>query len=124
MTERAVIDIETVEMPVRVDAPLEPTTPILPSEALRLGRLLFPTKSIGKWFRLGGACALGAIHAGWYGKAPLDHTNWDSRTLRRLEAFGIDRPVADVGCHLFDEAEDRGEDGDAAVLAYLESLGL
>ena len=48
-----------------ITAPAEPTTPIRPSEALRLGRLLYPLPLAGDLTDgVHSACALGAIAAG------------------------------------------------------------
>ena len=45
-------------------APVEVVTPIKPSEALRLGRLIRPEKCTGSWTRGdNAACALGAMEA-------------------------------------------------------------
>jgi hypothetical protein len=96
-------------------APLEEVTPIRPSEALRLGRLVRPEKCTGSWTRGdNAACALGAMEAGW-DIGPND-------TCDRLTALGVDW-YSDIAM-LFDPAEREGRDGDAAVLAYLESRGL
>lgn len=46
--------------------PLEPTTPIKPSEALRLGRLVRPRRAKGALFRgKYAACAVGAMALGY-----------------------------------------------------------
>lgn len=58
--------IETIAAPTVA----EPTTPIKPSEALRLGRLIRPERSTGKLFAGdSAACALGAIKVG-FGEPP------------------------------------------------------
>jgi hypothetical protein len=47
-------------------APVETVTPIKPSEALRLGRVLMPREVAGDYFDgLDGACAIGAMAVGW-----------------------------------------------------------
>ena len=112
-------------------APVEVVTPIKPSEALRLGRLRFPVRVDGYWFdpdNKAAACALGAMHAGWFGNPTWDFDTWDfdiydNETMRRLNDLGIAEPEEEIGCR-FDNAEWDSEDGDAAVLAYLEERGL
>jgi hypothetical protein len=96
-------------------APVETVTPIKPSEALRLGRLLRPVKCTGSWTHGdNAACALGAMDIGW-GFGP-------NGTCDYLTLLGIDW-YSDIAM-LFDPTEREGRDGDAAVLAYLESRGL
>lgn len=102
---------------------LEPRTPIKPSEALRLGRLIRPLDNPrGEWFgRDGSACALGAITIGWGGAPGFGESHIDYMTLNQLERYGID-PFDDIADR-YDENVFDGR-GDAAVLAYLESRGL
>ena len=105
----------------------ETVTPIKPSEALRLGRLLYPIQNRrGQWFGIDepSACALGAIHAGWTGGNVVDCGIYDQSTTARLQALGIDHPSDAIGCDLFDPIARDGGDGDVAVLAYLEARGL
>lgn len=60
--------IDTTAIP----AVAEPTSPIKPSEALRLGRLIRPVRIENEFYEgRTGACALGAIATG-YGEGPLD----------------------------------------------------
>lgn len=112
----------TIEM--MPEAPvLEPTTPIKPSEALRLGRLIRPIHCMGVEF-LGedSACAIGAIHIGWGGTP--DEYNSSPETYSRLRKLGIRSPISTIGQNIYDIEEYAGRDGDAAVLAYFESRGL
>ena len=108
--------------PVVEPAPVEVVTPVKPSEALRLGRLVYPEHITGL-FTDGerAACALGAMCAGW--GIPLTHHigggNWPGVDAR----FG-DGSTSMAVATRFDEAERLGLDGDAVVLAYLEGLGL
>ena len=106
--------IETLEAPVT--APLETVTPIKPSEALRLGRLEYPEHTPHTYRFASGACAVGAMAAGWgLGiSAAEDH----------LEDIADDGNFPAEIEDIFDTAENDGRDGDAAVLAYLESRGL
>ena len=115
----------TVETAAPVTAPVEVVTPIKPSEALRLGRLIRPTHATGAWFRdEKSACALGAIHIGW-GGTPGDWHGSEMETWQRLRnALRGGDPTMVLGAGIFDEAEHDGRDGDAAVLAYFEERGL
>jgi hypothetical protein len=96
------------------DAPVETVTPIKPSEALRLGRLIRPEHVTASMFDgERGACALGAMIIGW----DIRPNQLDAR----LASFGVS--WCDIA-YPFDEAEAAGTDGDAVVLASLEGRGL
>jgi hypothetical protein len=114
--------------------PLEPTTPIKPSEALRLGRLVRPERcSVTMFDAYHGACALGAMAVG-LGFDPRQVSAEDNAYQFVADKFGWTLETSDEGdppdgsvsaiWSRFDRAENRGNDGDAAVLAYLEGLGL
>lgn len=106
-----------IETQTPVTAPLETVTPIKPSEALRLGRLEYPEHIAGVY--LAGnkaACAIGAIAAGWGLRI--------AAAERMLEDLAKNGRFASELAVIFDGAENDGRDGDAAVLAYLESRGL
>lgn len=123
--------VETIPTTV----PAEPTTPIRPSEALRLGRLIRPIEAeVGETLYAGRkrACALGAMALG-YGFDPKGHEPTDAYGVVADHAglsydhddseFGGDGTLKSVWAR-FDEARAEGQSGDAAVLAYLESRGL
>ena len=97
-------------------APVETVTPIKPSEALRLGRLVRPVQSYLWLEDDNGACACGAIATGW------GFGDWSGReeVLERLHALGVDAYGGVVRAYLAGRY-DADSDGDAAVLAYLES---
>lgn len=116
----------TTETLASAAVPTETVTPIKPSEALRLGRLLEPRRASGNAFSDAGACALGAIHLGWGGDRNDDiDTRYDLTMAPLWAMLGTDcSPARVIGQEIFDEAEHDGRDGDAAVLAYLESRGL
>ena len=101
-----------------VTTPLEPTTPIKPSEALRLGRLVRPLRTPYEALHGDdGACANGAMAIGW-GYAGDSDIGAFMFAKARLDHY-------DIGVWaMFDAVENRGEDGDAAVLAFLEERGL
>ena len=101
-------------------APTETVTPIKPSEALRLGRLIAPRYVIGQFFAEGAACALGAMARGWGYDGDSDHAGY--QFVRERLPLDV-RPMSEIGC-LFDRSVIRGEDGDSAVLAFLEERGL
>lgn len=104
-------------------APVEVVTPIKPSEALRLGRLVRPLHVNAFWFDgEASACALGAMHVGWGGDVN-EYGLPEPATVARLMALGIADPDDILG-NIFDDAERFGADGDAAVLAYLAERGL
>lgn len=105
----------------------EVTTPIKPSEALRLGRLTRPVRLTNGQFQSGmdGACALGAIHAG------LGLDPWDSGDqmawIKVLGQVPGDCPMGcDVSIFLRGIAHLNDEHlwSDAQIGAWLESLGL
>lgn len=59
----------------------EPDRPLKPSEALRLGRLRYPFRTEGKFYDgYSGACALGAIAAG-YGLRGADDSGYYAEAL-------------------------------------------
>lgn len=101
--------------------PAEPTTPIKPSEAIRLGRLIRPVPCSG--YAIGGAneaCALGAMALGWGGQED-DDAAWDL-AWDRLHDLGVD--PRDIW-QPFDAAVwAKDPDPDAAAVALLESRGL
>lgn len=105
----------------------EVTTPIKPSEALRLGRLTRPVRLTDGGFQLGddAACALGAIHAG-YG---LDYHDNDDRMAwgRVLDRFPTQCPMGcDVSVFLRGIAHLNDEHlwSDDQIADYLRGLGL
>lgn len=109
------IDIET--LPARVDTPSERTTPIRPSEAIRLGCLLAPVQSFGAYMDgEGTACASRAMHLGGLRtKADFDAVGW-----RRLGCPVEDHPSpGNVMAHLNDDHRWTRE----AIADWLESVG-
>ena len=116
----------SVQTEARPVTPQEPMTPIKPSEALRLGRLIRPTEVAGRMF-LGddAACANGAIALGLGYRGPLstgtEHCDGDTPVYLFLVS---ERVPAGAILVENDTAVGRGESGDAAVLAYLEERGL
>jgi len=101
----------------------EPTTPIKPSEALRLGRLQFPVPLRGRLFGVDGdtACAYGAIMAGYGdlemapvlgGGDEVDCPAWACRDLRLA--------VEQVVVHL----NDFHGWTDDQIVGWLEGIGL
>lgn len=101
-------------------APIEVTTPITPSEALRLGRLIRPVHGQGTCFSgTDTACAIGAIALGWGYDGPLDESV-GHRAYPFVKAHGLDAgPIWSIN----DEAIEDGRDPDGAVLDYLARLG-
>lgn len=103
--------------------PVETTTPIKPSEALRLGRLTRPVHAHFAYLKgSDAACAVGAIHIGFGGNDSTSGSTfgipndlWD--TVTRFPEWG-------TVSEMYEAAEDRGKDGDAVVLAWLEEKGL
>lgn len=121
---------ETLTRPETRPATLEPTTPIRPSEALRLGRLVRPVEAepfetlFGEPNR---ACALGAMAVGYgfdpsHGEPTLAYNLVAGRTGWSFDDLPDDSLKAVWS--RFDEARMDGRSGDAAVLAYLEARGL
>lgn len=69
--------LETRTAPSIKPAPVETVTPIKPSEAIRLGRLLVPARSVGALTRrvqgtVVAACALGAMAVGFGASSDRD----------------------------------------------------
>jgi hypothetical protein len=113
--------------------PVEPTTPILPSEAIRLGCLIAPVQ--GDWWfdNQGRACANGAMAIGF---------GWDPESKRHALDFiyPVSDPLGNVfgcpeqgtatcaGSHPLYEAiwhlNDTHEWSRERIAAYLESRGL
>ena len=109
--------------PVVEPAPVEVVTEIGPREALRLGRLVYPRHGRGELVSDDGACAIGAMLAGW-GVDPRRHNDDYGVPYKLLRQHGIAQHRVSRLWAMYDSAERRGRDGDAAVLAYLEGLGL
>lgn len=109
----------TIETAAPVSAPVEEVTPIKPSEALRLGRLVRPYESPGVLFADGiAACAIGAMAVGY---------GWHEANPRSdSEVYEFVREHSGVVPWLIADAFDDAPDGlrDAAVLLLLESRGL
>jgi hypothetical protein len=101
-----------------VGVPAEPTTPIKPSEALRLGRLVRPVQVFGH-FRDGllGACAYSAMAIGADGNYEL----FDQLPkFPRCPACGNGYSGAGMILHFNDDHKW----SDDQIVAWLESLGL
>jgi hypothetical protein len=118
------IEVETIPVPV------EPTTPIKPSEALRLGRLVRPLETEGAlWDGTDKACALGAMALGygWDGPTPSIYEFDDDDTADIIESaylFVEERSgITPQTVWFINDHAERGK-RDAAVLAYLEARGL
>jgi len=135
--------VDTIAAPTA--APVEAVTPIKPSEALRLGRVLYPVEGFVTCFGPEGshqACAIGAMAAG-FGSADRGLMPYTTVT-RRLMDFGrsfaeANRIVDDVW-HINDAFAHRGPSirerfrawrtgaprptATREVAAYLEGLGL
>lgn len=120
------------QTPQEEPRPLEPVTPILPSEALRLGRLTRPRKvNCNTFYESVGACALGAMAIGYGMPDPGDVGRNSSLELDHA-AYGVVAEAAFGGnithpdfarvWRLNDSTSDA--DGDAAVLAYLRERSL
>ena len=108
-------------------APVETVTPIKPSEALRLGRLIRPVEAEGYLFQDGiEACAVGAMALGYGYDGPTD--NYRECGERGEAAYALVEARTGISAaRIFtinDAAIEEGQSGDAAVLAYLESRGL
>jgi hypothetical protein len=115
-----------IETAAPVSVPFEPTTPIKPSEALRLGRLIVPTSKGGTPFsKAGEACAIGAMYVGYGGEPHTVHPGVRG-TCRNC--MGVYRAVSDRlprgvrAVDVFLAHDFHG--GDEAVLDLLESRGL
>lgn len=114
----------------------EVTTPIKPSEALRLGRLTRPNYTEARlWSGETGACALGAIleGIGWGGGS--QSTGYTLIQERFPILYQRDNGCPDPDCHaptlagplLLDTTYHLNDDhhwSDAQIGAWLESLGL
>lgn len=127
-----------VRTPVTPETPAvmpERVTPLLPSEALELGRLMRPRRLIGALFsREDGACALGAM------AAAVGSDGYPTREMPGLETrWWVPCPVFRCPSEMFATAVARGtakvysivwhlndwhEWSDAAIGAYLRELGL
>jgi len=109
-----------------VTAPIETVTPIKPSEALRLGRLVRPLRIEGRLFRgTNGACALGAIAVGF----GWPDAGLNERLSRRSEAAiyeFIERQFPDAGRYWVDHISLSNDSGysDKDILLSLEAAGL
>lgn len=112
--------LDLVESPA---TPVETVTDIKPSEALRLGRLVRPKRRAASWFwGKHAACALGAIHIGWGGD-PDDKESLHATSERLRAMLGDESPDFAIG-GTFDYAQQRRQNGDEAVLKFLEEKGL
>lgn len=119
--------IEVKEAPVQI--PQEPTTPIKPSEALRLGRLLAPRQTAGVLSDgAGGACAIGAMLIGWGDMDPSFNFFADAGKFSSSYYGAFRKRVPGMSTSsvysLFDFEASRGRDGDGPVLRFLEAQGL
>ncbi len=103
----ALVTSPTTTLPA-VGVPAETTTPMKPSTALRLGRLIRPRRTLGTgWDGEDGACAVGAISAGY---------GFD-------DAYGaLSLLVPHSAMTIFHN--DIDEWSDDQIVAWLESLGL
>lgn len=101
----------------------ERVSPVKPSEALRLGRLLYPVRIEGH-FRdeHGGACALGAIAAGMNLEA-VYATHWHKWTYS-LPCPACGRLPTEGSLHVIAHLNDDHHWSDDQIVAYLEGLGL
>lgn len=125
---------------IRVPSPVETVTPIKPSEALRLGRLIRPVQGETHCFSGStAACAVGAMALGygWNDPGTVDEEDYPASQDKPVYAFVAEHSglsLADAahpgGTPLYavwsrnDDAISAGRDPDAAVLAYLAERGL
>jgi hypothetical protein len=100
-----------------VTAPIETVTPLKPSEALRLGRLVYPKQCKGVEVGSDGvsACATGAMLAGG-----LARINWPDRRFR-CPVCGMTMTFWGVVALCLNDIHDWS---DAQIASWLESLGL
>jgi hypothetical protein len=112
-----------VEAPVR-PAPVEPTTPIKPSEALRLGRLIRPKHAPCSLFEDDdAACAVGAMVVGW-GFSGDDTVAGYQFAREKLGSFGLGWVSLSLEYDTLAWLGKDGPAGDQAVLDYLAERGL
>lgn len=106
---------DVIETLPAVGVPAEPTTPILPSQALKLGRLVRPRRIEGNAFDgADGACAMGAMAEGGY--------LWGRHDLVTNSRCPICLRVPSLAtvAHLNDDHHW----SDNQIVAWLQSLGL
>lgn len=113
----------TVQSPGRTEVPLEPTTPIKPSEAIQLGRLMRPVHVRGTAFNAqgDGVCTIGAMFVG-YGFDPKKMDDsvgwWDFLRLRAPLAEQFNYLTQIPGWY------DKGLKSEAQIVAELEAMGV
>lgn len=100
----------------------ERVSPLKPSEALRLGRLIRPVRCSGRFFRdANAACANGAIAVGLGYEPPLSNESYtaDEHAISFIEERWPSFPWIDVFIR-----NDIHHWSDDQIAAYLEGLGL
>lgn len=75
---------ETIPASAPETVPFEPTTPIKPSEAIRLGCLKYPVQGFGDTIKGNAACALGAMLGGFGWDDEGDESSWCDPRLDRF----------------------------------------
>jgi hypothetical protein len=122
---KTMIEIETRP------APVETVTPIKPSEALRLGRLLYPVEIQSEVFgdNPGEACAIGAMLAG-YGYGP-DENEYGTGYYAKIQTFVSPALVSQIwkhndGIHGLEDGHDVIGDNwtTEQIASWLEEQGL
>lgn len=79
-------------------APVEVTTPIRPSEAIRLGILKYPVATTGDTIEGDAACAIGAMLGGFGWDERGDGSSWSDSRLYAVLPKDIGGCPADPGC--------------------------
>lgn len=116
---------ETIPASAPETVPFEPTTPIKPSEAIRLGCLIAPVQAFGGWFPSNdSACALGAMQIG-FGGGRIVGFGWPEAytKFRQNVRLPLDGEMLRSG-HALMVLNDRDHWTRERIADWLEGLGL